>query len=412
MASSSSHKETEPRISRTRKRTRNETYKESLLRRIASGDPNHPILAEDSSTSTSLPLKARSTQISAFAAIQEYKNSTPAYDNSTDLDRHAINRHSVAIDTSKTELKFSNIVSMAFLIGPDLDIISTAPSTSKDVPRRTMTIGERKKEAESAKKARESAKSPSAQLPRKVFEKRKSVVATTPATPNNIHTATSPSAPDKASLNSGKKLKLRLSVNTDYNNSMETLIKTSNINDKKRKSDTTVTSAVAKKARKGTEIHPAQVPSMSLKKKKSEATTTPKSPNRQRKVTAIPKPGKDQSKTRDPSKVQNSTDYSKDSNLSNNSHGPNPSNPPLNLFPKNTAPFPDCGPSPPTNPSRKPSDKYDLLPKTQRPDAELLLTKNQDPADLTKKRDLSPSRKAAFEKWYKRDGIRLGWSTR
>lgn len=119
MASAFSREKIESKMPQSKKVPRNETYKESLLRRIASGDPSSAVVAQSPTASKSSSSTTRSANTSTTAASKGSKEISPANNLTLALKRDAANNSSTAANPPRTELKFSKILSIALLIGPD-----------------------------------------------------------------------------------------------------------------------------------------------------------------------------------------------------------------------------------------------------------------------------------------------------
>ena len=274
MNSPSSRKETDSKISRTQKISRNETYKESLLRRIASGDPSSAHATKPASAPKLLPSTSRSLDLSTPIATQEPRKTSLPNNQSKNLNQDINNKGSVTTDTSKTELKFSKIVSMAFLIGPDLESKYGTSSSTKDAPLpvvKKIKDKERKSDAatisEPAEKDRKSTENAPAQISSVTTKKRKRNVMTVSEIVNEPLTTTL--LPDftkfpleykfgnktyKRKPFVRKHLEKQADLNASANNSdsvncIETSIEAPRSKGKKRKSEATNNSAIAKKAR-------------------------------------------------------------------------------------------------------------------------------------------------------------------
>lgn len=291
---------------------------------------------------------------------------------------------------------------MALLIGLDLDSKPTTSSSIKNNPIEDPKVNDknRKSDAAAISKTRKRTDNVPSQISSVTTHKRRSGVMTMPETPDKLRKTSSlpkadkePIKPESKIRNSTKKpdLSNRSGDRKPSTNApnpeirVETSIKVLDLNDKKRKSDATNTSTIAKKVRKITEDPLSQIPSMTLKKRKSEVTNILKTPDKPRKVTAISKHGKDQSKIRNSPKVLSAVDSSKSSNPSNNSHGPNLSNPPLNPSFKDTAPLPDCSSSQSTDASPRPTAGLDNSSTGQ----DLSIASKKENPSKAKKRDLS-----------------------
>lgn len=298
---------------------KSETYRESLLRRIASGDTSFTQAAKLASAPELLPSTTRSSDLSAPAATQESRKTSLANHKSTDLDHDDAISPFNTTESPNIEFKFSKIVSIAFLIGPDLESKSGTSSSTKDAPvpvvKKTKDK-QRKSDAvtdsEPAKQDRKSTQNAPARISVITTKNRESEIVIIPDTPDKVcKTAALPKA-DKETLKSGsrvfiplkipsfvnpfdglnlgKSLRIpRLSSSTkqpyasgaikrsdidstpkrldlsnhstsqlglndstkdqDSDSPIETPTKISKVNDKKRKSETTTTSATVKKAR-------------------------------------------------------------------------------------------------------------------------------------------------------------------
>lgn len=149
MTSAFSREEIESKMSQSKKIPRGETYKESLLRRIASGDPSSATVAQPSVASKASPSTMRLANSSASAAPQDLEKVLPANNMSSDLERDAVNNPSTAAKSSKIELKFSKIVSIALLIGPDLKSRVITSSSTKDNALKTSNVSDKEGRDES-----------------------------------------------------------------------------------------------------------------------------------------------------------------------------------------------------------------------------------------------------------------------
>jgi hypothetical protein len=284
MASAFSREKTKSKMPQSKKVPRNETYKESLLRRIASGGPSSATVAQSLVASKSSPSTMRLANPSASVAVKEPQEISPANNMSSDLERDAVNNPSTAAKSPKIELKFSKIVSMALIIGPDLKSRVTTSSSIKDTAVKISKVSDKKRGDESTinfeatKKARTDTDILSAYFSSESIEKRMRSRMAGIGFPNVPRKATPLPIPEKEALKSeskalnswkatnssnslrdrfvSKSTKQTNLSNATGNSDIEdvsqknTPPRISNVNDKKRKNEATTPSKNAKKARK------------------------------------------------------------------------------------------------------------------------------------------------------------------
>jgi hypothetical protein len=137
------------KMPQSKKVPRNETYKESLLRKIASGDPSYATVAQSTIASKASPSTMRSANTSTAAASKGSKEISPANTMSSDPERDAVINPSATAKSPQIELKFSKIVSMALLIGPDLKPRVTTSSSTKDTAVKISKVSDKTRSDES-----------------------------------------------------------------------------------------------------------------------------------------------------------------------------------------------------------------------------------------------------------------------
>ncbi|KAH0294586.1 hypothetical protein M436DRAFT_82274 [Aureobasidium namibiae CBS 147.97] len=274
MASSSSNQETDSKISRIQRISKNETYKERLLRRIASGGSSSAQATKLFSVCGPSLSTTRSSNPSAPVVTQESRKISLPNVQSKNLNHNTNNKGPVTTDTPKTELKFSKIVSMAFLIGPNLESKSGTPSSTKNAPILVVKKTKDKQRendavtiSEPTKKDRESTENAPAQISSVTTKNRKRKLPVIPESPNKVRRIAAAPESDKGPIN--HKLRLRILPRTNKlvssndstmqsdlkapiknpgsNGLMETAMQSSIIDEKKRKNDAKTTSATAKR---------------------------------------------------------------------------------------------------------------------------------------------------------------------
>jgi len=319
MASSSTNEETDSKISRTQKSSRKETYKESLLRRIASGNTSFTQAAKLAPAYKLSSPTTRSSNLNAPAGTQESRKISLPNNQSKNLNHDVAISPFTATETPKFEFKISKIVSMAFLIGPDLESKPSTTFSTKDAPvpvvKKTKDK-QRKSDAatisEPAKKGRKSTEDAPAQISSVTTKKRKRKVKTVSEIMNEPLTTTL--LPDFTKhipkykfgkLLVRKHLEKQADLNASTNNSdsvscIETSIEAPRSKGKKRKSEATNNSAIAKKARTN-----AATPKSgeTTPKPKRETSNTTIKPDRKNPLTLTTPPRRKSNPTRKPQKI-------------------------------------------------------------------------------------------------------------
>ena len=267
MAFSGLREVTKAKMPRSKRAPRNETYKESLLRRIASGDPSSSTVAQPPVAPKASPSTMRSANSSASAASQDLEKVLPANNMASDLERDAVNNPSTAAKSPKIELKFSKIVSMALLVGPDLKSRVTTSSSAKPCVSQIARINSKPRMIQPATTFR------SALIPTNSSSARSTPMKV--VTINSKRTSgliTIPMTEKKACENSSDLESAPITSSSTKNTSVEV----SKVNDKKRKIESTTPSKPAKKARKSP---PVAVPDKSPFQLNANKRNTSKNPD-------------------------------------------------------------------------------------------------------------------------------------